>query len=216
MSHSSRKDNPQISLRKKPKQSRSSELVNTIMTAAIQVLEKEGIARFTTSRVAERAGVSIGSLYQYFPNKASILFHLQHAEWQQTADLICRILGNETQPPPSRLRTLVHTFIDSECEEAALRTALNDAAPFYRDDPKAQEAKHAGQLAFNAFITELLPKASTATQTLACELLSTTLGAAGKSFSEQARTDTEIAAYADAMSDMFCAYLKKLADAAKP
>lgn len=63
-----------ISSRKQPQQARSTELVAAILDAAVQVLTKQGAQRFTTARVAEKAGVSVGSLYQYFPNKASILF----------------------------------------------------------------------------------------------------------------------------------------------
>ncbi|MES2055969.1 MAG: helix-turn-helix domain-containing protein, partial [Pseudomonadota bacterium] len=59
-----------ISSRKQPKQARSTDLVAAILEAAVQVLAKEGAQRFTTVRVAEKAGVSVGSLYQYFPNKA--------------------------------------------------------------------------------------------------------------------------------------------------
>lgn len=75
---------PRISTRKQPQQARSTELVAAILQAAIQVLAKEGATRFTTARVAEKAGVSVGSVYQYFPNKAAILFRLQSDEWQQT------------------------------------------------------------------------------------------------------------------------------------
>lgn len=66
----------QISSRKQPQQARSMELVESVLDAAVQVLATEGTQRFTMARVAERAGVSIGSLYQYFPNKAAILFRL--------------------------------------------------------------------------------------------------------------------------------------------
>ena len=118
-----------ISSRKQPQQARSSELVAAILDAAVQVLTKEGAQRFTTARVAERAGVSVGSLYQYFPNKASILFRLQSDEWRQNSSLLRTILADRTRPPLQRLRSLVHAFIRSECEEAAVRVALNDAAP---------------------------------------------------------------------------------------
>ena len=122
-----------ISSRKQPQQTRSAELVATILEAAVQVLAKEGAQRFTTARVAEKAGVSVGSLYQYFPNKAAILFRLQSDEWRQTSELLRGILEDAEQPPLTRLRTLVHAFIRSECEEAAMRVALNDAVPLYRD-----------------------------------------------------------------------------------
>jgi AcrR family transcriptional regulator len=113
-----------ISSRKQPKQARSTELVAAILDAAVQVLGKEGATRFTTARVAEKAGVSIGSLYQYFPNKAAILFRLQSDEWQQTTDLLRRILEDDQRPPLERLRTLVHAFLRSECDEAAMRVAM--------------------------------------------------------------------------------------------
>ena len=131
---------PSISSRKWPQQARSAELVSTILQAAIQVLTKEGAQRLTTARVAEKAGVSVGSLYQYFPNKAAILFRLQSDEWLQTTALLRGILEDTQRPPLERLRALVHAFIRSECDEAAMRVALNDAAPLYRDAPEAQEA----------------------------------------------------------------------------
>src|SRR4051812_40149385 len=126
---------PQISSRKQPKQTRSTILVAAILQAATQVLANEGAHRFTTARVAEKAGVSVGSVYQYFPNKTAILFRLQSDEWQQTAEMLRSILEDVQKPPLERLRALVHAFIRSECEEAAMRVALNDAAPLYRNAP---------------------------------------------------------------------------------
>lgn len=60
--------------RKSPRQTRSAVTVEAIHTAAIQVLLAEGLARLTTTRVAERAGVSVGTMYQYFPNKQALLY----------------------------------------------------------------------------------------------------------------------------------------------
>jgi AcrR family transcriptional regulator len=199
----------QISSRKQPKQARSADLVAAVLDAAIQVLAKEGAQRFTTARVAEKAGVSVGSLYQYFPNKAAILFRLQSDEWRQTTELLRGIL-EDVRPPLERLRTLVHAFIRSECEEAAMRVALNDAAPLYRDAPEAQEARASGDRTVQVFMQEVLPEASEATRALAGDLITTTLSEVGKHFSETPRTSAEIEAYADAMADMFCAYLRAL------
>jgi AcrR family transcriptional regulator len=200
----------QISLRKQPKQARSAELVAVILEAAVQVLAKEGARRFTTARVAEKAGVSVGSLYQYFPNKAAILFRLQSDEWRQTAELLRTILEDGRRPPLERLRSLVRAFIRSECEEAGMRVALNDAVPLYRDAPEAHEARGMGEQTVQAFMREVLPQASEATRALAGDLITTTLSAAGKHFSESPRTPAEIEAYAEAMADMFCAYLAHL------
>ncbi|WP_241064186.1 TetR family transcriptional regulator [Achromobacter xylosoxidans] len=200
-----------LSERKQPQQARSAELVAAILQAGAQVLAKEGAARFTTARVAEKAGVSIGSLYQYFPNKAAILYRLQTQEWQQTSDLLRRLLEDARHAPPQRLRNLVHAFVRSECEEAVMRVALNDAAPLYRDAPEARATKEEGGRIVLAFLEEALPNASDATRVLVGDLITHTLSAVGKQFSESPRTDAEIEAYADALADMLCAYLDSLA-----
>jgi AcrR family transcriptional regulator len=180
------------------------------LEAAAQVLAKEGAPRFTTARVAEKAGVSIGSLYQYFPNKAAILFRLQSDEWRQTSEMLRAILEDPDRPPLDRLRTLVLAFVRSECDEADMRVALNDAAPLYRDAPEAQAAHASGEQIVQAFMQVALPDASEATRALAGDLIKTTLSEVGKQFSESPRTSAEIEAYADAMADMFCAYLRHL------
>jgi AcrR family transcriptional regulator len=202
---------PEISSRKQPKQARSTELVAAILEAAIQVLRKEGARRFTTARVAERAGVSVGSVYQYFPNKAAILFRLQSDEWRQTTEMLRAILVDGRTAPFERLRALVHAFIRSECEEAQMRVALSDCAPLYRDAPEAKKARVSGSRAVQRFMREVLPAASKEARSVAAGLITTTLSASGKRFSESPRTPAEIKAYADAMADMFRAYLKSLA-----
>ncbi|MGJ4939499.1 TetR family transcriptional regulator [Bradyrhizobium sp. HKCCYLS1011] len=199
-----------ISSRKQPKQARSTDLVAAILEAAVQVLAKEGAQRFTTARVAEKAGVSVGSLYQYFPNKAAILFRLQSDEWRQTSDLLRGILEDRERPPLDRLRRLVHAFIRSECEEAAIRVALHDAAPLYRDAPEARQAHAGSGRTMRAFMQEALPDASDQTRKLASDLIKTTLNKVGEHFSQTPRRPAEIAAYADAMADMFCAYIDSL------
>jgi AcrR family transcriptional regulator len=203
----------QISSRKRPKQARSTDLVAAIIEAAAQVLAKEGAPRFTTARVAERAGVSVGSIYQYFPNKAAILFRLQSDEWRSTSELLRAILEKKSRPPSERLRDLVHAFIRSECEEAAMRVALNDAAPFYRDAPEAREARASGDRTMQVFMQEALPQASESRRGLAADLITTTLSKVGKHFSESPRSPADIETYAQAMADMFCAYLESLASA---
>ena len=91
-----------------------------------------------------------------------------------------------------------------------MRVALNDAAPLYRDAPEAQEARVSGDRTVRVFLREALPEASEATRELAGDLIMTTLSPVGKQFSESSRTPAEIEAYADAMADMFCAYLRSL------
>lgn len=181
-----------------------------ILEAAVQVLAAEGAQRFTAARVAEKAGVSVGSLYQYFPNKAAILFRLQSDEWRQTTGQWADILGDETRPTADRLRTLVHAFVRSECAEAALRTALDDAAPFYRDAPETKEIHDEGDRIVERFMREALPAASAEVRDLTGDLIITTITAVGKEFSETPRTEAEIDRYAEALADMVCLYLSRL------
>jgi len=199
-----------ISSRKQPQQSRSNQLVEAVLDAAVQVLMREGAQRFTTARVAERAGVSVGSLYQYFPNKASILFRLQSDEWRRTSALLRSILEDRTTPPLVRVRRLVHAFIQSECEEAAVRIALSDAAPLYRDAPEAIEAKKDNVQIFRTFLQEALPGVPDHKRMLAGDLIKMTLSQVGSSFSETPRTEAEIVAWSNALADMLCAYLEQL------
>jgi AcrR family transcriptional regulator len=77
----------QFEPRKTPQQERSAASVEAILQATVQVLLTEGRAKLTTTRVAQRAGVSVGTLYQYFPNKSALLQALlkQHLEGTSVA-----------------------------------------------------------------------------------------------------------------------------------
>lgn len=124
--------------------------------------------------------------------------------------MLRNILEDASTPPLERLRTLVHAFLHSECEEAEIRGALNDAAPLYRDSPEVQKAQAEGDRMIDTFIAEVLPMASASSREQAGDLIMTTLSTVGNEFSRTRRTKAEIKAYADEMADMFCAYLKTL------
>ena len=119
-------------------------------------------------------------------------------------------LEDTKQPPLDRLRAWVHAFIRSECEEAAVRVALGDAAPLYRDVPEAQEARGSVESTIQTFMKEAAPRASDVKRALAGDLITRTLSEAGRRFSERSRSPEEIETYADGMADMFCSYLKDL------
>jgi AcrR family transcriptional regulator len=198
-----------ISLRKQPRQVRSTRLVADILEAATRVLARDGAHRFTTARVAEAAGISVGSLYQYFPNKEAILFRLQSEEWRQTMDQLQRILGDSRSPPLGRLRSAVRAFFLSECEEAAFRTALEEAAPLYREAPESQAHAEEGRRLMGDFMKEALPRTSAPERAFAADLVGTVMSAAGKAISSQNRSTAEVEALALAISEMLCGYLER-------
>jgi AcrR family transcriptional regulator len=202
---------PKISERKRPRQVRSERLVAAILEAAIRVLARDGAQRFTTARVAEAAGVSVGSLYQYFPNKESILFRLQTDEWQQTGALLEGLLNDTTLPPLERLRSVVQAFFRSECDEAELRVALSDAAPLYRDAPETRDQRQAGQRRALKFMREVLPEVPPRGRAFATDLVMTAMSVLGKKVSEERHSRAEVDRWATATGDMFCAYLQQLA-----
>lgn len=93
--------------RRKPKQPRALATRAAIFEAAAQILEREGEAAFNTNRIAERAGVSVGTLYQYFPDKQAILVQMARAEMDALeADSAKR----HTDPLRRSVRRLIHAF----------------------------------------------------------------------------------------------------------
>jgi AcrR family transcriptional regulator len=118
---------PQIPLepRKTPVQARSTVTVEAIYEATFQVLLAVGPDRLTTTRVAERAGVSIGSLYQYFPNKQSLLLSAleKHLDRVVSAvELACR--RNHGQPLSTMIESVVEAFVDAKMERSDISMAL--------------------------------------------------------------------------------------------
>jgi AcrR family transcriptional regulator len=203
---------PFLSPRKRPQQARSTQLVADILEAAIRVLITEGARRFTMARVAERAGVSVGSVYQYFPNKQAVLFRLQTDEWKATNRLLEEILSDASLPPLERLRRSVHAFFRSEYEEVKLRIALNDAAPLYREAPEAREHRGTGTRQMQNLLREACPGIPTGDLKFAAYLVAVSTAAMGKKISEQARTQAEVDAFAGAVGEMLSAYLQSYFD----
>jgi AcrR family transcriptional regulator len=205
---------PRLSSRKEPQQVRSARLVADILEAAAHVLARDGAHRFTTARVAERAGVSVGSLYQYFPNKEAILFRLQVEEWKDTGGMLRDILDDRARPASERLRAVVRAFFRSEVAEAPLRVALSDAVPLYRDAPEVHQRGQAAKRRVLAFMREAMPGVPPAQRRRAAEIMTLAMETVGKKVSEQGRAAAAIDELAAAMGDMLCAYLDRLVAAA--
>lgn len=205
-----RPPSPAVSPRKQPKQQRSEALVQAILVAAIRVLEREGARRFTTIRVAEAAGVSVGSLYQYFPNKEAILFRLQVDEWRATTAVLDGILADASRPPADRLRAAIRAFFQSECDEAPLRLALAAAAPLYRDSPEAAATHRKSRAVLARAVAACAPRASPAQRAFATELFAATMTSLGHAVSETREARAAVDRWADEVSAMLLAYLGAL------
>lgn len=203
---------PATAPRKQPKQERSARVVEAILEAAVRVLSRDGAVGFTTIRVAEQAGVSVGSLYQYFPNKQSILFRLQTDEWKQTGQMLDAIFHDTRRSAAERLRDAVRAFFRSEVAEAPLRRALGEAAPLYLEAPEAEEQRKRGLPVLMALLDEAAPGISTRKRAFAAELFIASMTSLGKHVSDSERNPGEVDAWASATAEMFLAYLQKLAE----
>jgi AcrR family transcriptional regulator len=111
--------------RKTPQQSRSVATVEAIYDATIQVLLKKGAARLTTVHVAHRAGVSVGTLYQYFPNKEALLFAVLERHMQRVVEAVEETCAtNHFQPLEVMVDELVNRFIDAKLVDRDTSIAL--------------------------------------------------------------------------------------------
>jgi AcrR family transcriptional regulator len=111
--------------RKSPVQARSAASVDAILEATIQVLLSVGKERLTTTRVASRAGVSVGTLYQYFPNKSALMQAVLKRHLEQVAEAVERVCreqeGNSlTQIGPA----LINAFLDAKMKDPKTSVAF--------------------------------------------------------------------------------------------
>ena len=85
---------------RRPRQQRAQHKVELILEAAMRLLDKGGLAALTTNAVAETAGVSIGTLYQYFPNKEAILEALAEREFAELSARVLTVLQDRSVASP--------------------------------------------------------------------------------------------------------------------
>jgi len=115
--------------RKTPVQARATATVDAIAEATIQVLLSHGVDRLTTTRVAERAGVSVGTLYQYYRNKQSLLFAVLEDHLERVSAAVEAACARSHHKPLSEMvRVVVEAFVDSKMERPDVSTALYQIA----------------------------------------------------------------------------------------
>ena len=116
--------------RKTPRQTRSKETVEAILTAAARILTSEGFEALTTNRVAAVAGVSVGSLYQYFPNKEALVRALCERHTHGVRDRIRTRFAEAWERPVDEVaRTVIQGMVEARRHQPKLHQELLRLAP---------------------------------------------------------------------------------------
>lgn len=138
-----------MELRRQPRQLRSRAKVDGILAAAADLCSGPGLDALTTNAVAARAGVSIGSLYQYFPGKAALLAALIRAERANLLEAVERIVSSDAAKSLNKLvGDLIDATVAHYLERPSLTRTLNLAQSQLPPDPATDE--------FSARITVLI------------------------------------------------------------
>ena len=124
------KTNERALTRREPKQQRSRQTVEAVLEAVQRVLKRHGVESITTNRIAEAAGVSIGSLYQYFPDKQAIFTALYDRHVDEVRHLIERTMADCTSASLEDFtRELVEGLANVHTEDAELHEIVSGAVP---------------------------------------------------------------------------------------
>jgi AcrR family transcriptional regulator len=138
--------------RKIPQQSRAEQTVATILEAAALILETKGLDGLNTNLVAQRAGVSVGTLYQYFPNKDALIVSLSKQEgavfFAEAKDALHESTGQKA------LKHLIAVAVHQQLRRPALARALD----FEENRPAIAKELAASKAAFHDVVQQILSR----------------------------------------------------------
>jgi AcrR family transcriptional regulator len=116
--------------RRRPQQTRARNTVDAILDAVAEVLKRDGVSAVTTNRISEVAGVSIGSVYQYFADKQAIFVALHQRHTEQIDRLLqAKLLENAGAPLERMIRAMVNAMIDAHTPDPELYSLMFSEVP---------------------------------------------------------------------------------------
>ena len=179
-----------------------------ILNGAIRVLTSYGPIKFTTTRVAQAAGISVGSLYQYYPNKESLLFALHQREMRQEWVAIERMLGDARKSPYERVSAMIEMFFQGESEESpSLRGLVEDAQAHFRDSREYRELRREADARIGLLLAQTLPGTRTDVElAFLADVFSTVIENVGKAVALRGLSREEVSRWSRAVTDMLCGY----------
>jgi AcrR family transcriptional regulator len=145
----------ELNPRKKPRQRRSRDTIDTIFEATIQVLLANGFDKTTTIQIADRAGVSIGSLYQYFPNKRALLAAIVRRHVGGVVDAtIAACESVHGSPIEAMCATTMRAFVDAKTRRPDVSRALYlPTVAINSDDIVNEESRRCAQAIHDMLVT---------------------------------------------------------------
>jgi AcrR family transcriptional regulator len=194
--------------RKSPVQARSTASVEAILKATIQVLLKFGKERLTTTRVAARAGVSVGTLYQYFPNKSALLraaLQRHMDEVVQAVETVCREQAGASLQ--TMATAIVTGFLEAKMKNVKASLALHAVSS---DIDGARIAREAG-LRANRSIVALLATASNKVTTdpeLVAAMLQATMAGVSRRLLESSSPEADYETLRNELAFLASSYLR--------
>lgn len=194
--------------RKSPVQARSAASVDAILEATIQVLLSAGKERLTTTRVAARAGVSVGTLYQYFPNKSALLQAALKRHLDEVIEAVERVCREQKGQTLQRMATvLITTFLNAKMRDAKTSVAL------YSVSSDVDGVKMARQMGVrsNKALVEMLKtsrEALTKDPQAVAAVLQGAMGGVSRRLLESVTPEREFELLREELIAMACAYLE--------
>jgi AcrR family transcriptional regulator len=193
--------------RKSPSQARSMASVDAILQATVQVLLHVGKEQLTTTRVALRAGVSVGTLYQYFPNKKALLQAALKRHLTEVAEAVELVCGEQEGRTLRQMATaLITAFLQAKMKVAKTSIALYSVSS---DVDGAQIVQEIGTR-FHKAIVRMLRTASNPLATdpqLAAAMLQASMSGVIRILLESRTPEEQVDAFREELIFVACAYL---------
>lgn len=199
---------PHLSPRKRPRQARAAVTLDAIFEATIQVLVSDGPRRLTTTRVAERAGVSVGTMYQYFPHKQALFYALNERYLDIVADKVeatCR--AQQGAEVAAMVEALVTTYWQAKTERAEVTRALYRSVAELDNEPLIEAFARRVDAATAAMFASASDAAFDDLQGVVLTLLTSIFGTVRSVFERNLPTETADAVLRQLVL-MCCAYVR--------
>jgi AcrR family transcriptional regulator len=194
--------------RKSPVQARSAASVEAILKATIQVLLKAGKESLTTTLVAARAGVSVGTLYQYFPNKSALLQAALQRHMDEIGAAVQTVCREQTGSSLEKMGTaLVTSFLAAKMKDVKASVALYSVSS---DVDGARVAREMGRRASHNVVAMLATAKDelAADPELVASMLLATMAGVSRRLVESASPESDYERMRDELVFLVCAYLR--------